>query len=80
MTPRNKAIELYNKFYDTSSHPHHVEARQQIAKKFALIAVNEILDMPKIASFRRDETYMELEYWLEVKQEIEKQQLCNIFH
>ena len=29
-------------------------------------------NLSKIASLRRDGVYMELEYWIEVKQEIEK--------
>jgi hypothetical protein len=65
MTPKEKAIELYNKFYNTSSHPHHVETRQQIAKQCALIAVDEILNVIEVPS-------TEYKYWQEVKQEIEK--------
>lgn len=66
MTAKEKAIELYNKFYNTSSHPHHVETRQQIAKQCALIAVDEIL---QLAVWINEMIY---EYWQEVKQEIEK--------
>ena len=65
MTPKEKAIQLYNKFYNTSSHPHHVETRQQIAKQCALIAVDEILNVIEVPS-------TEYKYWQEVKQEIEK--------
>jgi hypothetical protein len=64
MTSKEKAIELYNKFYNTSSHPHHIESRQQIAKECALIAVDEIL---KVAFYANDEIY---NFYLEVKQEI----------
>ena len=39
MTAKEEALELYNKFYNTSTHPHHVETRQQIAKQSALIAI-----------------------------------------
>ena len=65
MTSKEKAIELYNKFYNTSSHPHHVESRQQFAKQCALIAVDEIL---KVAFYTNDEIY---NFYLEVKQELE---------
>jgi hypothetical protein len=64
MAPKEKAVALVQAFIDEGFLP----AAARIA---ALVAVDEILNMPKIASFRRDETYMELEYWIEVKQEIE---------
>jgi hypothetical protein len=70
MTPKEKAKELYNKFYNTSSHPHHVESRKNNAKQCALIAVDEILK----AVDNPDETYLmqhSVNYWSEVKQEIE---------
>lgn len=65
MTPKEKAKELFTKF---SANTVHYDA----AKQCALIAVNEILNLSKIASLRRDYIYMELEYWEEVKQQIEK--------
>lgn len=71
MTPREKAIELYNKFYNTSSHPHHVESRQQFAKQCALIAVDEIIsEYGTYFKINIDDKYVS--YWEEVKQEIEK--------
>jgi len=70
MTPKEKAQELFDKM--------HIEIYNRDmyddlfrAKQCALIAVDEILSLYKIASIRRDEVYMELEYWIEVKQEIE---------
>jgi hypothetical protein len=44
MTAKEEALELYNKFYNTSSHPHHVESRQQFAKQYALIAIEFAAD------------------------------------
>ena len=41
------------------------------AKLSALIAVDEILDLKHIVSLRRNMHEMELEYWEEVKKEIE---------
>ena len=71
MTPKQKANELFFKYYEiiqrTLSTEHVI-----IVKKCAIIAVDEILSLSKIASLRRDEVYMELEYWIEVKEEIEK--------
>ena len=68
MTAKEKAIELIDKFYSISSFFSDLED----AKECALIAVDEIISLSKIASLRRNNVYMELEYWQEVKQEIEK--------
>ena len=65
MTPKEKAIELFNKFYIYTE-----GFAKENAKKFALIAVDEIL-----AIFYDDMQSMcndELSYWHQVKQEIEK--------
>jgi hypothetical protein len=67
MTPKEKARELVESMafscrecdYETK------------AKQCALIAVNEILDLKHIVTLRRNMHEMELEYWDEVKQEIE---------
>ena len=61
MTSKEKANELYWKYYQLvadSSHP------EEKAKECALIAVNEILSFPNYEV----DTY----YWMEVEQEIEK--------
>jgi len=63
MTPKEKAIELYNKFYNTSSHPHHVESRKNNAKQYALIAVDEMINVCYWNTTK--------EFLLEVKKEIE---------
>ena len=83
-TPKEKAKELLHKFnkftvqqlfYDKNG-----KTREYFgdAKECSLIAVDEILSLSKIASLRRDEVYMELEYWIEVKQEIENYDRKNI--
>ena len=75
MTPKEKAIELYNKFYNTSSHPHHVESRKNNAKQCALIAVDEILQVLQ-KGHPTDLVLIPMDmidYWLEVKREIENQ-------
>jgi hypothetical protein len=74
MTPKEKAKELYNKFYNTSSHPHHVESRKNNAKQCALIAVDEILESLGYKKLS-DSPYTTLEarqYYVGVKQEINK--------
>jgi hypothetical protein len=68
MTPKEKAKELYNKFYNTSSHPHHVESRKNNAKQYALIAVDEIF---KTGLLEGSTLGINKKYWQEVKQEIE---------
>jgi hypothetical protein len=68
MTPKEKAIELYNKFYNTSSHPHHVESRKNNAKQCALITVDEIF---KTGLLEGSTLGINKKYWQEVKTEIE---------
>ena len=75
MTPKEKAEELYDKFYSTSSHPHHVESRKSNAKQCALIAVDEILEATKMHQYALNEIPSKIvynHYWSEVKKEIEK--------
>ena len=64
MTPKEKAIELFDKYamYLRANLMYNEEANED-AKQCALIAVNEILDVCK--------TYLS-SYYLEVKKEIEK--------
>lgn len=73
MTPKEKAFELINKMFglDLEDITKFDYIDHVAAKHFALIAVDEIISLSKIASIRRDKVYMELEYWKEVKQEIE---------
>jgi hypothetical protein len=67
MTPKEKAIELVDRYYSLFS----LELENTIditqAKSCALIAVDEILEMKVV---RKDDLLDE--YWEEVKQEIEK--------
>jgi hypothetical protein len=63
MTPEEKAEDLFNKMFSSSRS---IEVEQ--AKKCALIAVDEILNNVNGAlDYESD-----IEYWKEVKQEIEK--------
>ena len=71
MTPKEKAIELYNKMYETGFKPKSVLIRIEQAKECALIAVDEILS--ELTEIPYGLEYLNrLNYWLEVKQEIEK--------
>jgi hypothetical protein len=76
MTPKEKAKELYNKFYNTSSHPHHVESRKNNAKQCALIAVDEMIEVyasccVAMGMSKEDAEKQQSKYLQEVKKEIE---------
>jgi hypothetical protein len=64
MTPKEKAKELVYKFDDTME----FSTPQRFAKQCALIAVDEILNNDNNLFC----TYSQNDYWLQVKQEIEK--------
>lgn len=65
MTPKEKAEELFDK-YDDYPLTYHWK------KECAIIAVDEILNL-MIKEFKWDIFYnVYIEYWLEVKQEIEQ--------
>lgn len=83
MTPKEKAEELVNKYepfvygFIGSSMLTNTEDQSVIkmnAKQCALIAVNEILNQLSLLELSPLGTYTnpKIEYWLEVKQEIEK--------
>lgn len=75
MNPKEKANELFNKYLsiNLSQVNDLVDGiRIALAKKCALIAVNEILNCnPHTNPFNTD-VYSSWEYWQQVKQEIEK--------
>ena len=70
MTPKQKAEELFDKMSTNNGDEHH-HCTYYVAKQCALIAVDEILDLKHIVTLRRNMHEMELEYWEQVKQEIE---------
>lgn len=67
MTPKGKALELYDKYLDEAldGDAYFFEC---CAKKCTLVAIREILDV--LAGI--PESHKEIKYWEEVKQEIEK--------
>ena len=69
MTPKEKAGELVEKYDETLTY---LESKSK-AKQCALIAVDEIDDIYQKLTPKDDPYYflLELEYWQEVKQEIE---------
>jgi hypothetical protein len=78
MTPKEKAVELIYKYWNTKVETIHVKESiisKELAIKCALIAVDEILN--EVPSKRYwdtygDETPSAITYWQEVKQEILK--------
>lgn len=73
MTPKEKAQELVNKMFncDKSTPEESMAMLYPHAKQCALIAVDEILD---VDCFDMSEEHFDnhIEYWQEVKDEIEK--------
>ena len=77
MTPLEKAEELFDKIYILDN-----RAWYDVAKKCALIAVDEILDLGlhDVGDYRNDQSSSDdfstvtwyINYWEEVKHEIEK--------
>ena len=71
MTPKEKAIDLYDKFIDSYD-----LFGKRIANECALIAVDEIINSNPTSQFSDpflgNRTYENVNYWQEVKQEIEK--------
>lgn len=70
MTPKEKAEELMDSMLGYGDEYHH--CTQYVAKKCALIAVDEILNILNIWSALHLKNSPQLIFWEEVKQEIEK--------
>jgi hypothetical protein len=77
-TPKEKAVELINKFTirtkfldEFKGWIEHIDISN--AKQFALVAVDEIIDILEINGFTLQEYHDKgtLEYWIHVKEEIE---------
>jgi len=76
MTPKEKAVELVNKYRTyiriADKYDYNVsEDEIHISKQCALIAVNEIIDIA-YWEYMESGSYEEKNYWQEVKKEIEK--------
>lgn len=71
MMPKEKADELIKKFFEPVRWKLGQEDVTQRAKECALIAVDEILDID-CCDMSEENFDNHIEYWQEVKQEIEK--------
>jgi hypothetical protein len=84
MTPKEKAIELVDKFYQTT--PNEAWINEPLgctqnykswnqSKQCALIAADEVIEFMEADDFDSDTCYWanhsKMQYWTEVKQEIE---------
>ena len=69
MTPKEKAIELTDKYLDDKCYNGRYGGDEYDYKYCALIAVNEIINILKETVYYKQETF---NYWLEVKTEINK--------
>ena len=67
-TPKEKAIELYNKFRDANG----TMVANGYAKKQAVICVDEIISTIKIDYMRVQNRMQTVAYWQEVKTELNK--------
>ena len=69
MTPKEKAIQLVNTYLELGRDFTRGVSMQEFSKECALIAVNETVEAMKFNSWQNRN---EIEYYQEVKQEIEK--------
>jgi hypothetical protein len=67
MTPKEKAEELVKKMYHLDN-----RAWYETCKQCALIAVDEIINANPHSNPLNTESYSTMNYWQEVKQELEK--------
>jgi hypothetical protein len=79
MNPKDKAYELFMFYYETIPYAHTNEQRANVAKKCALIAVDELIkyhdefmDVVRYELPSNIVASIPYKYWDDVKQEIEK--------
>jgi hypothetical protein len=70
MTPKDKSIDLYNKFYDMATVVIDIKIKKYVTKECAIVAANEMINECNkyFEAISKDRA----KYWQEVKQEIEK--------
>lgn len=72
MIPQEKAKELVEKYFIVIDKSHPLEDILKPAKQCALIAVDEIILELQQIEFNDEVDNLPIDYWQEVKQEIEK--------
>ena len=68
MTPKEKALELVQKYFKANHQPYGFKD----AKQCALIAVDEIIKTGPLKMIDWGEIISDKPFWIEVKQELEK--------
>jgi hypothetical protein len=68
MTPKEKAIQIYTKMYNEIYTSYGTDF---VVRQCALVAVDEIISL-NIFDYYESDRSIRIEYWQEVKQEIEK--------
>ena len=71
MTPKEKAVELYNRYEQLGRDFTRGVSMKQFAKECALLTVDEIMK-PLLENLSNDISGIHAIYWEKVKQEIEK--------
>jgi hypothetical protein len=69
MTHKEKAIEIYTKMFNEIYNSHSTDF---VVRQCALIAVNEIINSNPHSNPLNTEVYSTMDWWHEVKQELEK--------
>lgn len=69
LTPKEKAKELFSKYQNIYLTEDSMGIDDELAKEYALIAVNEIISI-KLLWFQKDTEH--LDFWKEVKEELLK--------
>jgi len=76
MNPKEKAVNIFNKYYVSILEINHDLSEEIIisilAKKQALIAVDEIINSNPHSNPFNTDIHSTMQYWIEVKNEIEK--------
>jgi hypothetical protein len=72
MTPKEKAQELFDKYWTLIAYKIEGSVGRLVIKQCALIAVDEILSDYKNYLLHENTEYKGLMYWTDVKKEIEK--------
>ena len=70
MTPKEKAVKLVDIYLDEVINDTDINFPLELPKRFALIAVDEIIEAIDWHYYETPNN--EIQYWQEVKQEIEK--------
>ena len=76
MNPKEKAVQLFNKYYVSILEIDNDLSQEIIisilAKKHSLIAVTEIINSNPYSNPFNTDVHSTMQYWIEVKNEIEK--------